>query len=109
MKQTVTFTHFYDAFAELRPDNFSRQGLEMLFDHLEALERDTGEDYELDVIALCCDFSEDSAETIVREHLMDNPDDLEDEELVEYVREQLEEETTVVGVTDAGTIVYRVF
>ena len=58
MKETVDIHRFRAAFAALRPDNFSRPGLSALFEHLEELERDLGEETELDVIALCCDWTE---------------------------------------------------
>lgn len=58
MKQTVNFSTFQTAFESIRPDNFSYEGLTALFDYLEQLEQDCGEEFELDVIALCCDFSQ---------------------------------------------------
>lgn len=58
MKQTVTKYDFIDAFKRVRPDNFSYAGLEALFDYLEEYEYSTGEEMELDVIAICCDFTE---------------------------------------------------
>ncbi len=58
MKRTVTQSEFIDSFRAMRPENFSRQGLMALYDHLSAWEGDTGEELELDVVGLCCDFSE---------------------------------------------------
>ena len=59
MKQTVNFNDFRDAFRAFdRMENFSYEGMQALFDYLEQLEEDTGEEIELDVIALCCDYSE---------------------------------------------------
>ena len=59
MKQTVTRSGFAQAFHNAnRGDNFSHAGLDALYDYLTELESDTGEEYELDVIALCGDFSE---------------------------------------------------
>lgn len=58
MKETVTRHRFIDLFMKIRPDNFSRLGLHALFDYIEELEEDTGQEIEFDVIALCCDFSE---------------------------------------------------
>jgi len=59
MKQTVNYTDFVDAFrTHNRMDQFSYDGLRALFEHFEQYEEDTGEEIELDVIALCCDFSE---------------------------------------------------
>jgi len=58
MKQSINLYDFRDAFQAMRPDNFSHEGLHALFDYLEALEEDTGEEIELGVIALCCAFTE---------------------------------------------------
>ncbi len=58
MKQNVNEHQFLDAFMKIRPDNFSRDGLYSLYDYLIELEEDIGEEIELDVIAICCDFSE---------------------------------------------------
>ena len=59
MKQTIYFTNFVDAFkAYNRMDNFSYDALKAIFEYLESIEEATGEELELDVIAICCDFSE---------------------------------------------------
>ena len=57
MKQTVTRYMFRDAFSA-RPNNFSYEGLDALFDYLEDYEDSTGEEIELDPIGLCCEFTE---------------------------------------------------
>lgn len=59
MKQTVQKHDFLDAFRQFRRDDqFSQVGLCVLFDYLEEYEQSAGEELELDVIALCCDWSE---------------------------------------------------
>jgi hypothetical protein len=59
MYQNVNWHNFQDAFQNMgRGDNFSYEGLRALFDYLEELEEDMGEQIELDVIALCCEYSE---------------------------------------------------
>lgn len=60
MKTTVNNYQFHRAFEEMdRTNNFTHAGLNALFEFLEQYEEDTGEELELlDVIALCCDFSE---------------------------------------------------
>ena len=58
MKETVNESRFIQAFKTLRPDNFSRPALVALFDYLDQLEQDLGEEQELDVIAICCDWTE---------------------------------------------------
>ena len=53
--------NFYDFsrwFEQNRPNNFSRVGLRALFDYFEEFEEDTGQEWEFDGIALCCDFTE---------------------------------------------------
>ena len=66
MKQTVNVHDFRQAFADYnRQDNFTYNGLTALFDYVEQYEEDTGQEFELDVIGLCCDFTEyDSLEDI---------------------------------------------
>lgn len=57
--QTVTMHQFRQAFVDAgRKDQFSYKGLELLYDYLENLSEDIGEDIELDVIGLCCDYTE---------------------------------------------------
>jgi len=58
MKQTVNFSDFTDAFRKVRPENFTYEGLKALFDDLEELDRESEQEMELDVIGLCCDFTE---------------------------------------------------
>jgi hypothetical protein len=56
MKQNVTEYDFVRSFDEMnRGDNFSRAGRFALFEYLEEV---YGEDYELDVIGVCCSFDE---------------------------------------------------
>ena len=58
MKKSVSITDFMDAFEKMRPSNFTYEGLECLYNYLIDFERDTDTEIELDVIALCCDYSE---------------------------------------------------
>ena len=58
MKETVTQSRFIDAFRQTRPNQFSRAALIALFDYLDQLEQDLGEETELDVIALSCEWTE---------------------------------------------------
>lgn len=57
--KTIDLYDFIRAFEEYkREGEFSYKGLEALFDWLDELAADTGTPYELDVIALCCEFTE---------------------------------------------------
>ena len=58
MKTTVNEHDFLEAFRRYdRVDNFGLDGLRALFEYLEEYEEDTGSEMELDVIAICCDFT----------------------------------------------------
>lgn len=101
---------FREAFkAYGRMDNFSYKGLDALFEYLEALEEDTGTPYELDVIALCCEFYEYDLETFLNEYTVPGIDDCEDEEeKLEAVREYLDDNTMIV-VCEADCILFQAF
>lgn len=58
MKTSVNYYDFRQAFEGLRPDNFSADGLQVLFNYLEQCEEEDGVEMELDVIGLCCDYIE---------------------------------------------------
>jgi len=56
--ETVNEWGFIEAFKKIRPENFTLSGLRALYDHFIGLEAEIGEQIELDVIAICCDFSQ---------------------------------------------------
>ena len=58
MKQSINIYDFERAFKRHERENFSFDGLKALFEYLEDLESDIGEEIELDVIALCCEYAE---------------------------------------------------
>ena len=59
MKKTIDKYEFVKEFDEYnRGSNFSVEGREALFDYLEQYEEDTGQEIELDIIAICCEFTE---------------------------------------------------
>ena len=113
MKNTVNFYDFRRAFADIRPDNFSDAGLSALFDYLEQYEEDVGEDLELDVIAFCCDFSEDWADNIAADYNIDTEDaEGNPEAVAEIVRDYLQDQGAYVGEagedeTGRASFVYR--
>jgi len=109
MKTTIDFYKFQQEFVDSgRGDQFTNKGLKVLFDYLEQLEDDLGEEIELDVIALCCDYAEGTPEEIAEENDIDLSDCDDDEEKMEDVVKYLENETSVVGET-GSTILYQQF
>jgi len=96
MKITVDESMFVARFDEMnRSENFSIAGRRALFQYIEDLESDAGEEIELDVIGLCCEFSEDTIENVLVEYDLESIEDLKDS-------------TTVIEV-DKDTIVYQCF
>ena len=114
MKTTVNLYDFREAFRRMdRMSNFSYEGLEVLFDGLEEYEEDTGEQVELDVIALCCEYSEESYADIIGDYCTDIteelPEDASEEDQIEYIRGWLENETTVIGEPSEGVFLFQQF
>ena len=91
MKQSVNFNQFCDAFQRMgRESQFSYEGKRALFNYLDDLEENVGEEIELDVVALCCDFTE--YENL--KELQENYSDIED-------MDDLEKNTTVIPIEDS--------
>ena len=93
MKTTVTFSDFVDGFTklELRKDQFSYDGLKLIFDYLESLEED-GEEIEFDPIGICSEFTE----TTVPEFNSDYGTKFSS---IEEIEEYLGKHTSVIGRT----------
>lgn len=101
--KTIGSYEFIDEFMAIRPDNFTRSGLDILFDYLENQDGDV----ELDVIALCCEYEEASTQNIIDmfpDHLIGSHVSIYD---ALYI---LGQETEVIGYDEAAdVIVFRSF
>jgi hypothetical protein len=108
MKQTIDFYQFTNQFERIRPDQFSREALSLLWDYFEEYEDDTQTEMELDVIAICCQFTEQHFSVIANDYSIDGLEEFEtDEEKAEAVVEWLQENTSAIGILDDKvTIVY---
>src|SRR5690554_6437615 len=75
----VSFYDFVKEFEEFgREDQFSYEGKRALFDYLNELAEDLGEPIELDIIGICCDFTEyESLEEFNHDYQLDL-DDIDD-------------------------------
>ena len=97
MKVTINETQFIDKFMQLRPNNFSYDGLIALFEWVEQYEEDTETEMELDVIGICCDFSE-----------YDNLKDFQQDYSKDYESiEEIENETLVIPIDDESFIIQQ--
>jgi len=78
MKITLTQSEFVHEFNKIRPNHFSRQGLECLFDFFEELDEGSETETEFDPIAICCEWLEyDSIEEFWDEYDKDDYEDIE--------------------------------
>lgn len=85
MKKTIGLSDFRNEFQAYNRDDFSYEGLEVLFNYLEMLEEDCGIELELDVISLCCDYSQVTIAEALENYGLSYADDLEDNTTVIYI------------------------
>jgi len=105
MKKTVYLSDFARAFHDSgRGNQFSHEGLECIFNHFKQYEQDTGEEMELDVIAICCDISEMTPEEVAQYYDLDIEDDGNQmANVIDYLNDQ----TTIVGETDTTILFFN--
>jgi hypothetical protein len=98
-------SQFRDQFKQCgRADQFSYEALGLLFDYLS----DCGSDIELDVVGICCEFSEDMPKSIADSYGIDT-EGLNEGEVVDAVMSYLDDHSVTVGITSAGAFVYQQF
>jgi len=92
--QVMTETMFKDSFKALRPDNFTNEGLSELYHFLTDMGE--SEQVELDVIAICCEFSQEPLQDVLGDYGLEDIDELRDN-------------TLVVAELSDGSVIYQVF
>lgn len=115
MKNTINFFEFCDGFRDRV--NFSYEGKRILFDFLENLEQETGEEIEYDPIGFCCEFEESSLDQLTQQYDeiselcagfdKEQTDDLE--KMREAIQEFLQDNTILCGITKDGNFIYQQF
>ena len=95
MKETIGLSQFRDAF-QIRKENFSYRGLEALFNYLEEYEESTGDEIELDVIGLCCEYTE-------YKNLVEFQNDYDADDF--KTMEDIENTTTVIMIDEEAFII----
>ena len=104
---TIDSHGFRNAFERCgRQNQFSHCGKLALFEHLESIEQDTGSEIELDVVGLCCDFSEFDTALEAAKDCTDFTidEDLNEEEQEKEALQFLSDSTTVITF-DGGVII----
>jgi hypothetical protein len=96
---TINKNRFVNEFADMnRADHFSIEGRGMLFDYFE----EVAPEMELDIIAICCDYVEQSFEDIASDYSIDLSDCGDD--CIETVLDYLTQNTCIVGLVEGGAI-----
>jgi hypothetical protein len=109
MKQSVNFYAFVDAFKRFdRYDSYGYEALKVIFDYLENYEEETGQEIDLDVISICCDYSAETYTDIASNYSIDL-EGLDDDEAKNAVIEYLQDNTSYLGEAYDGHLVYQVF
>ncbi len=110
--QTLSKSSFIDAFTHSsRKDQFSYEALEAIFDYLEDYSDSTGEPVELDIVGICCEWSESHWSDVAREYSIDLNDFAEDEDdcnRIEAVMQYLWDNTHALELSE-GIVLFQQF
>ena len=120
MKETVTAYRFRDAFmqSDTYKNNFSYEGLHALFEYIEQVEDDIGEEFEFDMVGICCDYTEyDSLEDFNADYTKVNKSisgcDVEGNTFENnsdgYTLDDIREETVVIEIPNTERFIIGVF
>jgi hypothetical protein len=104
MKATIHRHDFLRAFEDAgRGTQFSRVALFELFDYLEQLESDSGVEIELDVVAICCDYTESTYAELIEQYDIPIDSDYGESEETQIV-DWLNDRTSVVAMLDYSVV-----
>ena len=109
MKTTVSVYDFREAFKRMgRGGQFSYSALGDIFEYLEQYEEGSETELELDVISICCEFSEEPWQDIAKSYDIDLSDCDDDDERQQAVADYLCDQGAYVSHV-GGSLVYRQF
>lgn len=98
-----------------RGDNFGYKGWNAIGDYLENLSDDLGEDVEVDIVAICCDYSmAESVEDFWDEHGeyssidSDEWEEMDEKEKLDAIEEYLQDRTSLV-ICEENCIIWQAF
>ena len=105
MKEYVNKYTFRNRFrsSDNYANQFSTKGLDALFEYIEQVEDDIGEEFEFDMVGICCDYTE-----------YDNLDDLnadyqDSRHEKGYTLDDIREETVVIEIPDTERFIIGEF
>lgn len=102
MHKRIYLSDFMEAFDDHgRNDQFPPAALETLFEFFEELEQDSGELIELDVIAICCTFTEYESPQACAEDMFLDINGMENKDIISL----LQEHTIVIPLKNGGVVI----
>ena len=113
MKTTLSTYDIANALQSDQNANWSYQGAKALAEYLEEYEESTGEELELDIVAIRCDFSQyDSLQSWAHEYFsnakeelgLNEEEEIEDEDFDDKIREFIQDHGQLIEF-DGGIIV----
>jgi type I site-specific restriction endonuclease len=107
--QTLTKSDFVQAFKQSsRKDQFSHEALEAIFEYLEDYSNETGENVELDIVAICCEWAEMSWNEIATSYDVDLSQCTDNDERIGEVEDYLSKNTQYLEIGE-GSFVFVQF
>jgi hypothetical protein len=107
--QPLTKSDFVQAFKQSsRKDQFSYEALEAIFEYLEDYSNHTGENVELDIVAICCDWAEMSLNEIAASYDVDLSQCTDNDERIGEVEDYLSKNTQYLEIGE-GSFVFVQF
>ena len=104
MYRTINEYEFRQAFKDMDRDYYSYEGYEALYEFLDEIYSSDDKGYELDVIAICGEFTEyDDLEEFQKEYY----DDVAGDKYKSIG--EIEEETIVIRIEDSDSFIIKVF
>ena len=101
MKKNLNSYEFMHEFIKRNRDDYSYFGYEALFDYYDAVEN-----YDLDVIAICCEVSEFDKKDILNNYSYLVDEELDKDEQFSDLIKQLEFKTNIVKLDNGSYLVW---
>jgi hypothetical protein len=106
----ITKSSFIDAFKQSsRKDQFSYDALGIIFEYLDEYSQDSGENVELDIVAICCDWAEMTWKDVAMSYDVDLSQCTDDDERIGEVESFLCDNTQSMALPDGESFVFIQF
>jgi hypothetical protein len=81
-----------------------------MFTYFEQYEEDVGTEIDFDPIGICCEYVEQFPSEIVRDYQLEKDiDGMDQDQMIKFLTEYIEESAIFIGITSHGSFVYQQF